>query len=198
MKTVILLGGSGYIGTHLAKQWLSVDSNVRIISLSRSGRPHKSMTSPADERRVEWIAADLFNVDSYISKLPEHADAIVDLVGTATAKSDEEFVRLNVGPVNIMVELMNRMHIQAGCYISGRMGMPFKNKPFIATKQEGEAIAKASGKDIGIIKPSLVYGDRPDAVLMVPFVKAMGLFNRELKPVRVEQLSNEIIQICSN
>jgi NADH dehydrogenase len=197
MKNVILLGGSGYIGTHLAEQWLLADPQVRITSLSRNGRPRKLLASLTDTKRIEWVAADIFNVDAYLQQLPERADAIVDLVGTATATSNEEFERLNVAPVNVMIELMNRLSIPKGCYISGRMGMPGKSKPFLESKQKGEAVAKASGKQIGIVKPSLVYGDRPDAVIMVPFVKAMGLLNKELNPVRVERLAQEIMQICT-
>lgn len=197
MKHVILLGGSGYIGTHLMEEWLRKDSKVQFISLSRNGKPEKLLPSLANHNRIKWMAVDIFDIDSYITKLPQQVDAIVDLVGTATANSKEEFEKLNTEPVNIMVELMNRLNIHKGCYISGRMGMPFKSKPFLESKQKGENIALASGKNIGIVKPSLVYGDRPDAVVMVPFVQAIGLFNKDLKPIKVNQLAHQIIQICN-
>lgn len=197
MNNVILMGGSGYIGTHLMDEWLKKDPKIQIISLSRNGKPEKLLSSLVNHKRIKWMSVDIFDIDSYISKLPEHADAIVDLVGTATAKSKEEFEKLNVEPVKIMVELMTRLNIPKGSYISGRMGMPFKSKPFLESKQGGENIALASGKKIGIVKPSLVYGDRPDAVVMVPFVKALGLFNKDLKPIKVNQLAQQIIQICN-
>lgn len=197
MKNVILMGGSGYIGTHLMEEWLRIDSKVQIISLSRNGKPDKLLPSLVNHNRVKWMAVDIFNMDSYLSKLPQEAYAIVDLVGTATANSKEEFEKLNVEPVKIMVELMNKLNIPKGCYISGRIGMPFKNKPFLESKQKGENYAQSSGKKIGIVKPSLVYGDRPDAVVMVPFIKAMGLFNKDLKPIKVNQLADQIIQICN-
>lgn len=197
MNNVILMGGSGYIGTHLMDEWLKKDPKIQIISLSRNGKPKKLLPSLVNHKRIKWMSVDIFDIDSYISKLPEHADAIVDLVGTATAKSKEEFEKLNVEPVKIMVEFMTRLNIPKGCYISGRMGMPFKSKPFLESKQKGESIALASGKKISIVKPSLVYGDRPDAVVMVPFVKALGLFNKDLKPIKVNQLAQQIIQICN-
>lgn len=196
MKNIILLGGSGYIGTHLAEQWLQQEPDMQIFSISRHGRPEKLVASLEDEKRVKWIAADLFNVDSYFVQLPKQADAIVDLVGTATAKTASEFEKLNVEPVKIMIELMERLAIPKGCYISGLIGMPGTGQLFTASKQKGEAIAKTSGKDIGIVKPSLVYGDRSDGALMVPLVKMMGLFKKELKPIKVQQLSQQIIQIC--
>lgn len=196
MKNIILLGGSGYIGTHLSEQWLRLDENIQIISISRNGRPESVLPSLKNEKRIKWLAVDLFDINSYISYLPERVDAIVDLVGTATAKNKTDFEKLNVEPVKIMIELMNRLHISKGCYISGLIGMPGTGKLFIASKQKGEAIIKESEKNIGIIKPSLVYGDRKDAVLMVPLVKTIGFFKKDLKPIKVEQLSKQIIQIC--
>lgn len=197
MKNVILLGGSGYIGTHLMEEWLRKDLKVQFISLSRKGKPEKLLPSLANHNRIKWMSVDIFDIDSYIPMLPQQADAIVDLVGTATASSKEEFEKLNAEPVEIMVELMSRLNISKGCYISGRMGMPFKSKPFLESKQRGENIALTSGKNIGIVKPSLVYGDRPDAVVMVPFVQAVGFFNKDLKPIKVKQLAHQIIQICN-
>ena len=146
---------------------------------------------------MKRMSVDIFDIDSYISKLPQEAHAIVDLIGTATANSKEEFEKLNVEPVKIMMELMNRLNIPKGSYISGRIGMPGKNKLFLESKQKGENVAQSSGKKIGIVKPSLVYGDRPDAVAMVPFIKAMGMFNKDLKPIKVKQLADQIIQICN-
>lgn len=60
-----------------------------------------------------------------------------------------------------MVELMDRLSIPKGCCISGMIGMPFTNKLFVESKRKGVAVAKASKKDIGIVRPSLAYDDRP-------------------------------------
>lgn len=196
MNKVILIGGSGYIGTHLMEKWMQADSKVEFICISRNGRPAKLPESLKANKKIQWVSADIFNVDSYISRLPENADAVVDLVGTATAKDMEGFEKLNVEPVKVMVELMERLAVSKGCYISGMMGMPGTNKLFIDSKRKGEKTAKESGKEIGIVRPSLVYGDRPGVGAMVFMVKMMGLFKKELKPIKVEQLADQIIRLC--
>ncbi len=198
MKHIILIGGSGYIGTHLMEKWMQYDPEVKFTSISRNGRPETLSENLANNQRIEWVSADIFKIDSYLSKLPDHADVIVDLVGTATAKEAKDFEKLNVEPVKIMVNLMDELSISKGCYISGRMGMPATNKLFIASKRKGEALAQASKKEIGIVRPSLVYGDRPGVGAMVFFVKAIGLFKRELQPIKIDQLTDQIIQICKS
>lgn len=196
MKSVILIGGSGYIGTHLMEQWLQKDASVHFISLSRNGKPDKLPGSISKSKHIQWVATDIFNVESYIEKLPDKADAIVDLVGSATVKTQQEFENLNVEPVKVMVDLMNRLSIPKGCYISGMMGMPGTGKLFLASKHKGEAIAKESGKKISIIRPSLVYGDRPGVGATLFFVRIMGFFKKELKPVNINELAQEIIRVC--
>lgn len=194
MKNVILLGGSGYIGIHLAKMWLQKDSKVVVTSISRSGKPKNLPSYLEDNNRIKWIAADVFNVDSYISELPVNAYAIVDLIGTATVETDELFEKINVGPVKIMIELMDKLFISNGCYISGVIGMPGKSKPFLRSKQNAEKLIKESKMQIKIVRPSLVYGDRPEVKAMVPFMKLMGLFKSSYKPVLVDDLSKEIME----
>ncbi len=196
MKKVILIGGSGYIGSHLMERWIKTNSDVEFISLSRNGKPEKLPKHLLNSDKIKWISADIFNVDSYIAELPEHADAIVDLVGTATAKDVQSFEKLNVEPAKIMVKLMDRLTVRKGCYISGMIGMPATNKLFIDSKRKGEAVVNASKKEVSIIRPSLVYGDRPGVGAMVFFMKAMGLFRKDLKPIKVDQLADQIIRVC--
>lgn len=195
MKYVILLGGSGYVGTHLSALWLQQDPEISIISISRRGTPKEIPSSLKDNKRIQWISADVFNIESYISKLPEGSYGIIDLIGTADAKNDALFEKMNVGPVKIMIELMDKLSIKKGCYISGVIGMPGKNKPFISSKKNAENLIKESQKDISIIRPSLVYGDRPEVKAMVPLMKAMGIVKASYKPILVTQLAKEIIEV---
>ncbi|AIQ35840.1 hypothetical protein R50345_15135 [Paenibacillus sp. FSL R5-0345] len=124
MKNVILMGGSGYIGTHLMEEWLKIDSKVQIISLSRNGKPDKLLPSLVNHKRVKWMAIDIFNMDSYLSELPTPVDLLINLIGTADGKDLESFMKINAEPVKVMIELMDRLSISKGCFISGRIGMP--------------------------------------------------------------------------
>ncbi|MFC7677853.1 NAD-dependent epimerase/dehydratase family protein [Paenibacillus sp. GCM10028914] len=199
MKNVIVLGGSGYVGTHLAEVWLKQDPKLEICSISRHGRPQKLSSYLENNDQIQWLSEDIFDIDSYITKLPTKVDTIVNLVGTADAKSTELFMKINVEPVKIMIELMDRLSIPKGCFISGVIGMPFKNKPFIASKQKAETLIRESRKNISIIKPSLVYGDKPEVAAMVPFMKLMGKLpgKSNYKPIQVNQLAQEIVEVCN-
>lgn len=199
MKNIIVLGGSGYVGTHLLETWLKRDSELNIFSLSRRGRPQKLSSYLANNDRVQWFAVDIFDTDSYLAKLPTQVEVIVNLVGNADAKSPELFEQINVEPLKAMFELMDRLSIPKGCFISGVIGMPFKNKPYVDSKQKAEKLIKESGRNISILKPSLIYGDKPEVAAIVPCI---SLFSKipgksKYKPIHVNKLASEIVEACT-
>ena len=200
MKNIIVLGGSGYVGTHLAELWLKQDSDIEIFSISRHGRPNNLSPYLKNNNRIQWLAVDIFEIDSYISKLPKQVDTLVNLIGTADGKDLESFMKTNAEPVKVMLELMDRLSISKGCFLSGVIGMPSTNKLFLASKQKAEEMIKESGKNISILKPSLIYGDKPEVAALVPIIKAMGMLpgKSKYKPIKVNQLALEIIDVCSS
>lgn len=199
MKNIIILGGSGYVGTHLAELWLKQDSDIKIFSISRHGRPKKLSPYLESNNRIQWLSVDIFDIDSYISNIPTRVDVLINLIGTADGKNLESFMKINAEPVKVMIELMNRFSISKGCFISGLIGMPFKNKPFLASKQKAEEMIRESGKNISIIKPSLVYGEKPEVAAFIPIMKIMSMMpgKSNYKPIKVNELAHKIIEVCS-
>lgn len=192
MRTVILLGGSGYIGQHLMQEWLQSDKDVRFICVSRKGTP-QDMLPELGKADIKWVKGDACDIKSFSDMLPERADAVIDLVGTASGRTQADFDRANAEPVKTMVEIMRRLEVPEGVYVSGVIGMPGSMRKFSSSKKKGERLAIESGLDIKIIRPSLVYGDRPGVGAMVAMMKFSGLFCRKMKPVTVDVLSRQII-----
>ncbi|MGG7177451.1 NAD-dependent epimerase/dehydratase family protein [Clostridium paraputrificum] len=193
MKNIIIIGGSGYVGQHLAEAWLKKDSTVAITSFSRNGKPENLSPYLIDNNRVKWNAVDVFNYEAYEKLLPEECFAVVDLIGTATEKDNNKFMKINVDPVLVMLQILDKYNIDRGCYISGVMGIPGKNKIFIESKRKAETLIKKSKRNVKIIRPSLIYGERPEVLLMIPFMKCMGVFSKKYKPVNIDDLTEEII-----
>lgn len=63
MRTVILLGGSGYIGQHLMREWLQLEKDVRFVSVSRRGRP-ESVLPELKSAGISWLKGDAANLES--------------------------------------------------------------------------------------------------------------------------------------
>lgn len=74
-KKVLILGGNGYVGTHICKEALA--RGLPVASLSRSGRP--GVVEPWSND-VEWVKGDLFHPSNWRHTL-EDVSAVISCVG---------------------------------------------------------------------------------------------------------------------
>ena len=73
METVVLVGGNGYIGREITRQWLNRNSAVQIYVTSRSERQE------IKDSRVHHIQIDVNDAAAFEKSLPEKVDYIVNL-----------------------------------------------------------------------------------------------------------------------
>lgn len=176
---VVVLGGSGYIGRELTRQWLERDKVARFTLVSRSG------SDPFDDPRVEAVSADAGDVRSLLENLPPKVDCMVCLAGGMDSREQ------NIAPVRSMLEVAEKLDIPALGYVGGTLG----GKEFTSSKSEACAMLRNSGRRVSIVEPTLVYGaGRNDALAkMVPLMKFFGIFAKSMKPVRVEEVASRLI-----
>lgn len=186
---IILLGGNGYLGREVTKQWLAKDSTAVIYTVSRSGK------NKFADKRVINLQADVSNYYAVEKVLPEKFDYIVDFVGRPekdAALSD----KVNTQPALVMKKIAEKSQVKAMGFIGGLLGP----KHFLNTKAELIATLQKSPVRLAYVTPTLIYGaDRNDSMSkMVPFLKFFGLFSKSMKPVRVEEVASELIDKLLN
>ncbi|MBS5886491.1 MAG: NAD(P)H-binding protein [Clostridium sp.] len=74
MTKIVLVGGNGYIGREITKQWLKRDSDIQIYVTSRSGRQE------IKDERVHHIQVDVENYEEFEKSIPSDIDYIVSLI----------------------------------------------------------------------------------------------------------------------
>lgn len=73
MSTIVLVGGNGYIGREITRQWLQRDADAQLYVTSRSDR-HE-----IEDPRVHHIQVDVNDAQAFEAALPAQADYIVNL-----------------------------------------------------------------------------------------------------------------------
>lgn len=176
---IVMLGGSGYIGSNTLKIWLNEDEQAAFYVLSRSGK------TPVASQRVHGVQADATSLDSVEAAVPEHFDAIVDFVGGMTDLS------LNVEAAKVTREVAEKHGAKVIGYVAGSLG----GSKFVRSKDEASSILRASGIPCVVVNPTLVYGNgRDDAMAkLVPLMKLFGIFSKKLRPVTVDEVARELI-----
>ena len=184
MTTIVLLGGNGYIGRNVTEKWMKVDPNADFYVVSRSGK------NPLSDARIHTIQADVTSYDEVRKLLPSQIDYIVDFVGRPES-DPQTFEQVNDKPAQVMLQLAKDKQVKAMGFIGGILGP----KKFVDGKKRIAHQLRSSGIRTEIVEPTVVYGnDRSDALAkMVPIFQFFGLFFKQIKPVLVTDLADELV-----
>lgn len=185
MSIVVMLGGNGYLGRNVTEKWMAADPEARFVVVSRSGR--NSLLSD----RITNVKADSADYDSVMKVMPEKVDYILDFVGRPE-KDPEEFRKVNDLPADVMLRVAKEKNVRAMGMIGGVLGP----KTFVEGKKKIIDKLKASGIRTETVNPTLVYGNgRKDSMTrMVPLLKFFGIFNKNMKPVDVNDVADELVR----
>lgn len=167
-KKVLVLGGSGYVGTHVCKEALS--KGVPVASLSRSGRPGVAEPWCND---VEWVQGDLFQPSSWQSALRD-VSAVISCVGGFG--SNEQMQKIN-GVANVQaIRAAAEAGVKRFVYISAHdFGLPsFVLRGYYAGKRaaEDELLNKFPYSGV-ILRPGFIHGVRQVGTMKLP-LNAIG------------------------
>ncbi|KAJ9537020.1 hypothetical protein OSB04_029753 [Centaurea solstitialis] len=154
-EKIVVLGGSGFVGSAICKA--AVSRGIEVISLSRSGRP---TTLSSWEDQVTWITGDVFYVN-WDEVLPG-ATAVISTLGGFG--SEEQMQRIN-GEANVIaVNAAKEYGIPKFVLISVH---EYNLPSFLLSsgyftgkrKAEAEVLSKFPGSGV-VLRPGFIYGKR--------------------------------------
>jgi len=165
MQNILVLGGSGFVGSHLVSRLSS--KCARIVVPSRHRARHKTIcTVPG----VELVQADI-NEEGTLLQLCAGKDAVINLVGIlhdreAKLPYGRAFQNAHVDlPRRIIDACMQhgvRRLLHMSALNSGAMDNGEQVSRYLASKGDGEALVHEADRlgnlDVTIFRPSVIYG----------------------------------------
>src|SRR4051794_40056138 len=150
-RRVVLFGGSGFVGRHLAPRLAERGWTVRVAS--RSGA---ALAPSGPNGRVEAVVADLQDEDQ-VRRAIAGAEAVVDLVGIGRERG-QSFAAVHVEGAGRVARLAAAAGAVRLVHVSA-LGVA-EDAPSAAdrTKARGEAAVRAAFPSATVVRPSLVYG----------------------------------------
>jgi uncharacterized protein YbjT (DUF2867 family)/membrane protease YdiL (CAAX protease family) len=139
MRTVAVVGGTGFLGRHVVSALRAAEWEVRPLS-RRNG---------CDARKLDPEAL-------------RGCDAVVNLAGIKREEGEQTFQSVHVDLVARIVEAMKAAGLRRLVHISVVVARAAAGLPYHDTKWKGEEIVRASGLDWTILRPGVIYGAGDD------------------------------------
>lgn len=157
LSTVLLIGGSGFIGSHVAR--LLAGRNIRVIvPTRRRDRAKPLILLPT----VDVVEADVHD-PATLNRLMQGVDAVVNLVGILHSRSGTpwgaDFERAHVALPRAVAGAAKAAGVARMVQVSALGAAADAPSEYQRSKAAGEDAVRASGLEWTIFRPSLVFGD---------------------------------------
>lgn len=202
IRNVLVIGGSGFIGSHIIAKLASFDCRVTVPTRRASHAQHLLAL-----QSVEQVVEAGVHDDAALDRLIHGQDAVINLVGilhgehgAAGSPYGPEFERAHVALPGRIVAACARHHVRRFLHMSA-LGAD-KNAPsmYLRSKADGE-VAAFSNPAVAttVFRPSVVFGDN-DRFLnlfaslqrMLPFLLLAGS-HAKFQPVYVEDVAQAFV-----
>ncbi len=196
-KQVLLLGGSGFFGRHLAGELLACGARLRIAS--RQPERAYALKPLGNLGQVQLLRCDVTRDDQLAAALAG-SDAVVNLVGAFAGDLDA----LQGRGAGRTAQLARAAGAKAFVQISAIGADAQSEVAYARTKGEGEAAVLAAFPGATIIRPSLLFGQDDAFTTMfaglIAMLPALPVFGPQapLQPVFVDDAARAVAAVLSD
>lgn len=154
MVTLLVVGGSGFVGREVCR--LAVRDGHGVRSVSRRGRP--DVDAPWADR-VSWTSADVFRPNAWRDRLAG-VDAVVHSVGTLSEEPTDgtTFERVNGDSAILAALEAERAGVEAFVFLSSAVKPPGVRHAYLSAKRRAEESVADLDPDVVTLRPGPVYG----------------------------------------
>ena len=150
-KLVVLVGGSGFFGTHLAQELLSNGARLRIAS--RNPERAFKLKPLANLGQVQFARCDMTKPES-LARVVAGADAVVNLVGAFDGNLDAVQGR----GAGTLARLAREAGAAAFVHVSAIGADAEGATAYARSKAAGEAAVLAAFPKATVLRPSVLFG----------------------------------------
>lgn len=190
-KLVVLIGGGGFLGTHVAQELLRRGARLRIVER----HPEKAfkLKPLAELGQIQFARCNVKDRRSVEAALQD-ADAVAYSVGTWGGDQYD----LQAEGAGLAAEAATRQGAGAFVYVSALGADAGSDSGYASSKGEGEALVRAAFPQATIVRPSILFGEDDKFVNLfaglIAALPALPVFGAEarLQPLFVDDAAASI------
>ena len=150
-KRYVVLGGTGFVGSHLLAALADTGCRVTVLSRNREQRRAISVLP-----YVRTVSADVYDRATLEKHLAGH-DAVINLVGILNETGGATFTHAHVDLTATLIAACRQVGIRRIHQMSS-LNAGERASKYLKTRGEAEAQVRNSGMEWTIYRPSVVYG----------------------------------------
>jgi NADH dehydrogenase len=150
--TVLVLGGSGFVGRHVVNRLVLAGKRVIVPTRRRESARHLILLPTVDV--VDGNVHD----PATLSRVAAGVSAVVNLVGILNESGRDTFMRVHVDLAHKIVAACRTAGVRRLVQMSALNADPAGPSAYLRSKGEAEAAIVASGLDWTIFQPSVIFG----------------------------------------
>lgn len=200
--TVLVLGGTGFVGRALCEQWFDASTSPPgrlLVPTRRRDRAHHLLTWP----QLDVVEASVHD-DAALRELLQGVDAVVNLVAILHG-SPQQFSQVHVDLPRRLEQACRDTGVQHLVHVSA-LGVPDNPAQapsnYLRSKAEGEALLRAAQDlRVSILRPSVIFGEHDrllnlfaSLLAVSPVVPLAGATAR-FQPVWVRDVAQAIVTL---
>ena len=202
IERICILGGTGFVGSHLVTHWANAGYKVRVPTRHRHRHKELLVLPEVELRQTAGFSRDA------LQPLFDGCDAVVNLIGILNG-SEEEFRAVHAELPAAVVDACQAAGVKRYLHMSA-LNADAASGPsaYLRSKGAGENAAHAKGKEYGIavtsFRPSVIFGpgdgffNRFTGLLKLSPVMPLACPDARFAPVYVEDVAEAFAKALDN
>lgn len=197
MFKLLVLGATGFVGSSVCEKLIersgAADGRVRVATRHRARARHLQLLPT-----VEIEEGDVHD-DATLADMLRDTDAVINLVAVLHG-SEAEFERVHVRLPERVAAACRQAGVRRLVHVSALGAAPDAPSRYLRSKARGEAVLRAAGLDLTVLRPSIIFGERDR--LMNLFASLQSVFpvmplagaSAKFQPVWVDDVACAIVR----
>ncbi len=196
---IVLLGGTGFVGSHLVDALHAAGASIDVLSRNRERLRHLSVFP-----RVRVLSTDVYDADALAARLA-NADVVINLVGVLQSDGfgatafERAHVQLTEALIGAMKSAGRKRLLQMSSLRAGE-----GTSHYLRTRGLAEVRVKTSGLNWTLFQPSVIFGPgdglytRFAGLLKIAPLIPLARASAKFQPVYVKDVVAAMLQSLSD
>jgi NADH dehydrogenase len=189
MSNILIVGGTGFVGSAIARRLAAQGHVLRLATRRRDRAKHLTMLPTA-----EVVEADVHD-PATLDKLMRGQDAVVSMAGILRG----DFTRVHAELPRKIATAAKAAGVRRIVHLSSLGAAEDAPSAYYRSKAAGEAALQASGLQVTIVRPSVVFGEGDSFLSMFARLQRclpvlpLACPQARMQPVWVEDVAQTIV-----